>query len=72
LASERPKNKKDISQAMSHKCKELGHYGSHCPEKEKDKTSKPMRDINTVTCFKCKELGHYANNCPEKLHQDPK
>src|SRR4051812_35969140 len=67
-----PKKKKDISQVMCHKCKELGHYASHCPEKKEDKTRKPMRDINLVTCFKCGNKGHYANNCPEKLHQDPK
>ena len=64
--------KKDISQVMCHKCKELGHYASHCPEKEKHKIRKPMRDINLVTCFKCGNKGHYANNCPEKLYQDTK
>ena len=28
-----PKEKKDISQVMCFKCKELGHYANLCPEK---------------------------------------
>jgi hypothetical protein len=67
LALERPKRKKDNSQVMCLKCKELGHYVSKCPGRY-DKVNMQdsvKRDIRLITCFKCKQKGHYSDKCSE-------
>src|SRR3954465_2701623 len=62
LALERPnKKKKDISQLQCYNCKEMGHYASECPEKEKSQEDKQRlvkpktrKDISQVMCKHCK------------------
>jgi hypothetical protein len=71
LALERPKKKKDNSQVMCFKCKELGHYADNCSgryHKEKDSVK---RDIRLVTCYRCKQKGHYADKCSENSTTRP-
>jgi hypothetical protein len=67
LALERPKRKKDNSQVMCFKCKELGHYMSKCPGRynKVNMQDSVKRDIRLITCYKCKQKGHYSDKCSE-------
>ena len=65
LALEKPKKqKKDKSHVQCHKCKEMGHYSSECPENQKNK------EIGQVVCNNCKELGHYVATCPQEQRKE--
>ena len=66
LALEKPKKKKDKSHVQCHHCKEMGHYSSECPEKQK------YKEIGQVWCNNCKELGHYVATCPQELRKELK
>jgi hypothetical protein len=65
LALERPKKKKDDSQVMCFKCKELGHYADKCSGRYNKVKDSMKRDIRLVTCYRCKQKGHYADKCSE-------
>src|SRR5215216_3830171 len=66
LALEKPKKKKDKSHVQCKHCKEMGHYSSECPEKNK------YKEIGQVWCNNCKELGHYVATCPQKTCEELK
>src|SRR3954462_10355801 len=66
LALEKPKKKKDKSHVQCHHCKEMGHYSSECPEKQK------YKEIGQVWYNNCKELGHYAATCPQQTREELK
>ncbi len=63
LALDKPKKKKDKSHVQCHHRKEMVHYSSECPEKQK------YKEIGQVWCNNCKELGHYAATCPQEKRE---
>jgi hypothetical protein len=69
LALERPKRKKDNSQVICFKCKELGHYAEKCTErndKANGQGSMKKKNLRQITCYECKQKGHYTDRCSEK------
>ena len=63
--SKKPKKQqKDKSHVQCHRCKEMGHYPSGCPESIKNKR------MDQVVCNNCKEPGHYVATCPQEQRKE--
>lgn len=60
--------RRNLATVTCNKCKQQGHYATHCPNPPAEGSSRPLQD---VLCFKCGEKGHYANLCVNPKRAPP-